>query len=365
MKLFFKKILLNFASFLAKVRYGTNHQIKKSYKPMLAGIFSFCIVFSGIYITASRNLAIKYIKKNIAQSISYLNELGIDIAYDNIEFNSIMFYPLIKINNLKLYNTTSFNDWSINFNAIKAYPNILGTKKLRFTSTEGGIFTFNEFTSEMTSEEAFLDIIVNKNKMDELVLHTENFNIKDFAKINNITFLLKSDKNPEIDSFTTSSYTSMFEVNDVKINGLIDYPLSSNIKLIYMKSNIMGKIQPDDFILTSLESWIQKGGFIDIPNLIIQWDPLTLVGRGNINLNEQFSPNISFNTSSKGLLTLLNDLQQQKILDTSKVFIANIMLKNKAYKINPDDEELTVSTPISYSNNILTIDNLEVKDFTK
>ena len=96
----------------------------------------------------------------------------------------------------------------------------------------------------------------------------------------------------------------------------------------------MGKINPDDFILTSLENWLQKGGFIDIPNLIIQWDPLTLVGRGNINFNENFAPRITFNTSSKGILRLLNDLQQRELLDSSSVFIANIMLKNKAYKLN-------------------------------
>ena len=190
-------------------------------------------------------------------------------------------------------------------------------------------------------------------------------NIKDFAKIDKITFLLQANKNPDISSFTTSSYTSMFEVNDVKINGLINYPLSSNIKLIYAKSNIMGNITTDDFILTSLESWLQKGGFIDVPNLIIQWEPLTLVGRGNINFNENFDPRISFNTSSKGILRLLNDLQQREVLDSSNVFIANIMLKNKAYKINPEDEELTVSTPIKYSDKVLTIENLPIKDFTK
>lgn len=365
MKSFLRNFLLNFASFLAKARYETKDKIKRSYKPIFASIFSFCIVFGGIYITASRNLAIKHIKKNINQATSYLNELGLDIAYDNIEFNSMMFYPLVKIDNLKLYSVTTLNDWAINFQTVKAYPNIIGTQRLRFTSTDGGTFTFNEFTSKMSSEETFLDVITQDAKLEELVLHAENINIKDFAKIDNITFLLQSEKNPEMTSFTTPSYTSMFEVNDVKINGLIDYPLSSNIKLIYMKSNIMGKIIPDDFLLTSLESWLQKGGFIDIPNLIVQWEPLTLVGRGNINFNENFDPRIEFNTSSKGILRLLNDLQQRELLDSSNVFIANIMLKNKAYKINPDDEELTVSTPIKYADKILTIENLPIKDFTK
>ena len=108
-----------------------------------------------------------------------------------------------------------------------------------------------------------------------------------------------------------------------------------------------------------------QGGLIDIPNIILQWEPLTLVGRGDISFSENFSPRIYFNTSSKGLLTLLNDLQKREVLDSSNVFIANIMLKNKAYKINNDDKELTISTPIGYSDNILTIENLPLKDFTK
>lgn len=362
---FLRKSLLSFADFMAKSRITVKNTISTSYKPILAGIFSFCIVLGGIYITASRNLAIKHIKKNISQSISYLNEFGLDIAYDNIEFNSMMFYPLVKIENLKLYSVTTLNDWAIKFKTVKAYPNLLGTKRIRFTSTEGGTFTFNEFSSDMTSDETFLDIITKGSNFDELMLHAEDINIKDFAKIEKAVFLLKSEEITEVASFTTPSYSSLFEVNNVKINGLIDYPLSSNIKLIYAKSNIMGKLIPDDLAYTTLENWVLHGGFIDVPNVILQWEPLTLVGRGNINFNESFSPRISFNTSSKGLLTLLNDLQKREVLDSSNVFIANIMLKNKAYKINNDDKELTISTPIGYADNVLTIENLPIKEFNK
>lgn len=361
MKSFFRNFLLGFASFIAKSRA----QAKISYKPILACIFAFAIVFGGIYITVSRNIAIKHIKKNITQSVSYLNELGLDIAYDNIEFNSIMFYPLVKINNLKIYSVTSMNDWAVKFQTVKAYPNLLGTKRIRFSSTDGGTFSFNEFTSEMSSDETFLDVITKGGKFDELVLHAENINIKDFAKIEKIAFLIQSQENPDVSSFTTPAYSAMFETNNIKINGLIDYPLSSNIKLISLKSNLMGKINFDEFVLTSIENWLQQGGFIDVPNLIVQWEPLTLVGRGSINFNENLSPRISFNTSSKGLLTLLNDLQKREFLESSNVFVANIMLKNKAYRLKPEDEELTISTPISYSDKILTIENLTIKDFTK
>ncbi len=365
MKPFLRKSLLCLADLIAKTRGLTKKTVRTSSKPLLAGIFSFCLVFGGIYITVTRNIAIKHIKKNISQSISYLNEFGLDISYDNIEFNSMMFYPLVKIDNLKLYSTTTLNDWAVNFATVKAFPNLIGTQKIRFTSTDGGTFTFNEFSSDMTSDETFLDITSNDSKFDELVFHAENINIKDFAKIEKIAFLIQSSQTSTMESFTTPSYTTIFEANDVKINGLIDYPLSSTLKLIYAKSNIMGNLVFDDLALTSLENWILHGGFIDVPNLIVQWEPLTLVGRGNINFSEDFSPRISFNTSSKGLLTLLDDLQQRDYLESKNVFIANIMLKNKAYKINNEDQELTISTPIGYSDKVLTIENLPLKDFTK
>ena len=294
MKPFLRNILLNIADFIAKAERFAKKTITNSYKPLLSGIFAFCIVFGVIYITVSRNLAIKHIKKNISQSISYLNELGLDISYSNIKFNAMMFYPLVKIENLKLYNVTGLNDWSIDFNTVKAFPNLIGTKKIRFTSVNGGTFTFNEFSSEMDSEETFLDITTTDSKFDELVFHAENINIKDFAKIEKIAFLLQANKPSDIASIISPSYTTIFEANDVKINGLIDYPLSSTLKLIYAKSNIMGNLYPDEFVLTSLEKWLLNGGYIDVPNIIIQWEPLTLVGRGNINFNADFSPRILF-----------------------------------------------------------------------
>ena len=365
MKPFLRNFLLKIAELIGKARGYIKTKLKISYKPFLACMFAFILVFFGVYITASRNIAIKQIKKHINQTISYLNELGLDVSYDNIEFNSMMFYPLVKIDNLKLYSTTSLNDWAIKFQTIKAYPNIIGTKKIRFKSAGNGTFKFNEFVSEMDSDETFVDIEYNNENFKELVFHAEDINIKDFAKIEKIAFLSKHTKPSEVESFTTPSLMNMFEVNNVKINGLIDYPLSSNLKLLYAKVNVMGNLPSDTSLLTSLESWLHNGGFIDIPNLIIQWEPLTLVGRGNVDFNEKFAPRINFNTSSKGLLTVLKDLQEHEYLDNSNVFVANIMLNNKAYKMNPNDKEYTIVTPIGYSDGQLTIENLPIKDFNK
>ncbi len=335
-------------------------------KAVFACIFSFCLVFGGIYITASRNIAIKQIRWQMNRSIAQLNELGLDIAYDNIEFNHTFFFPLVTIDNFQIYNATGLNTWSIKFKEINGYSNIFGSPRIRFESNKGGKFIFNDFISDMNSEQTFMDIVSKDGILDSLVIHAENITIHDFAKIKKVAYLLekKPQKNNNL-AVLLPSYESLFEVNNVDINGLIDYPLSSHLKLFYMKSDIMGQFTPDEKFLTAVETWLKNGGFIDVPSLIIQWEPLTLVGRGDINFNEKLSPRISFNTSSKGLLRLLKDLQSNEFLDSKNVFVANILLSNKAYKLNTEDKEMTISTPISYADGKVAIENLTIKDFNK
>lgn len=334
---------------------------------IFACLFSFCIVFGGIYITASRTLAIKQIRAQLNQNIAWLNEIGLDLSYDKIEFNSIFFFPLVTIDNFQIYNIKGLNSWVLRFNKINAYPNIFGARRIRFASDGGGKFIFNDFISDMTSGKTFLDITAKDNTFDSLMLHSEDINIHDFAKIEKVTYLLQKvpAANLKDNSATLPSFESFFETNNVEINGLLNYPLSSHLTLLYAKANIIGGITPDDSLLTAMETWLQGGGFIEVPSLVVQWSPLTLVGRGSINFNEKLSPRLSFNTSSKGILRLLQDLQENNFLESKNVFVANILLSNKAYKLNPEDEEMTISTPINYSDGKISIENLTIKDFNK
>ena len=334
--------------------------------PVFACLFSFCLVFGGIYITASRAIAIKQIRYQMSQNIKWLNEIGLDIAYDKIEFNSVFFFPLVTIDNLQIYNTKGLNTWTLKFNQINAYPNIFGSPKIRFSSDGIGKFIFNDFISDMTSQDTFLDITSKDNAFDSLMLHSENINVHDFAKIKTINYLLENVPQKNIiSSINIPNFSSFFEVKDVDINGLINYPLSSHLTLLYAKADIIGRFKADESVLTSLETWLKEGGFIDIPSLIVQWEPLTLVGRGNVNFNEKYSPRINFNTSANGILRLLQDLQDNNFLDSKNVFVANILLSNKAYKLNPEDQEMTISTTISYSDGKIAIENLTIKDFNK
>ena len=93
--------------FVSEFAYKGYNIIRNNLRPILACIFSFSIVFGTIYLIASRNIAIKQVRWQMQQTFSKLNELGLDIAYDNIEFNSMFFSPLVKIDNFQIYNIIS------------------------------------------------------------------------------------------------------------------------------------------------------------------------------------------------------------------------------------------------------------------
>lgn len=59
----------------------------------------------------------------------------------------------------------------------------------------------------------------------------------------------------------------------------------------------------------------------------------------------------------------MEDLQDRNFLERKGVFVANILLSNKAFKLNEDDEHLTIVTPIDYRNHKLAVENITVKTF--
>ena len=61
------------------------------------------------------------------------------------------------------------------------------------------------------------------------------------------------------------------------------------------------------------------------------------------------------------MLELLNDMQAKSYLDRKGVFVANILLNAKAFKLHNDDKYLTIATPITYRDNKLAVENITIK----
>ena len=361
MKKMCQKFILHLAYLLGKAR----RSLRFNRLSLWTFLFSFVLVFSCLYIIALRGIAVRRIRSELPEIISMLNELGTDIAYDKIKFNPIFFFPLMSIENPQIYSLDENDYWKLQFNKINAYADIFGNEKLHFTFSSAGELVYNNEAHHITAGKTALNLKYTPDGFNSLNFNADELKIKSLAQIKSIGFTI----NPTLQNLETNkglpSYTSILEIKDVDINGLLNYPLSSHINLITAKADLIGKISLRQGLLISLENWVESKGFIDVPQLIVQWSPLTLVGRGKISLNESLDPEISFNTSSKGMLKLLKSLQDLSWLNNSNVFVAGIILNNKAFRLDPQDKELTISTPISYSNGKISIENLVVKDFDK
>lgn len=326
-------------------------------------LFSFALMFSFIEATLVRSAMINRFKTELVALQKYLNEFQLDLAYDHIKFNNIFFYPLVEIENLQLYNLRGTELWRLNFDKVSGRLGLLNINKLNFRSSEQILFARGERQFRISGDTALKITANSKGGFETLHLRLRDADIKDFAKIKEAGIDVRNLHSVKHEALIMPSLEGHLEISGVKLNGLLEYPLTSEIKRVYAKATLMGSIPLQDSFLLGTETWLQNGGFVDIPRLVVNWQPLLLVGRGTLNFNEELQPRLSLATSSKAMLNLLDDLQKNKFLDRKGVFVANILLNSKAFKLHEEDKHLTLTTPISYQDNKLAVENITVKTF--
>ncbi len=326
-------------------------------------LFSFACMFMFIQVTVSRNNIIRTMQNDFAKAISDLNEIGLDVAYDNLEFDSIFIFPLLKIENLRLYNLKGTSLWNLSVNNIYARPRFFRSRGVRFVSDGGAVFSIDGNDYNIKSEGAELMLAYEKDmQFSDAELYLNRVDIKDWAKIDDIVWVARKVKEKKsVLNLRTPNVESHLEIKNVNLNGLLDYPLTSHIRKIYAQFNLIGDLFGTEPFMITAEKWLHEGGFIDVPTITVSWDPLLLVGKGYVRFNEKFEPIVQIKTSSKAIINLLNDLKNNKFLDKKGVFVANILLAAKGFKMKDDDEYLTISTPIAYRDNKLTVENITVK----
>ena len=164
---------------------------------VVAFLLAFGIMFTFIDITLNRNALVRSFKDGISMVIKDLNELGLDVAYESLEFDNIFIYPLLKINKLSIYNLKGERLWQINIDEVSARPSLWGWKKINFTSESGIRLILGDKTWELSTGDAELVWTLQKKyDFKSAELYLKDIAIKDFAKIKNITTVIrKTEKN--------------------------------------------------------------------------------------------------------------------------------------------------------------------------
>lgn len=306
-----------------------------------------------------RRAVINHFKHEMSYAIKSLNQFGWDIAYDNISFSTIYPSKLITLENIKLYSHTQNRAFVIE----KLYlTNSFFTPEQLQISSEGAVklvfdgivhnidFRYNDIAIDLKNGEA----------PNNLTFRIQNISISDWAKISEINLAARLIA-PQRISEQAPFIKAHLDIRNIKLNGLLDYPLGQTIGRIYAGAEVIGQIKAQADFRQSVHEWFSHGGYVAIKDFNLNWAPLLMVGKGELSFNEKFQPVLQLNTSSKALLELIDDLEKKNWFDPKGIFVTKILLNNKAYKAGETDRYLTITTPIGIQDDALLIEKIVVK----
>lgn len=324
--------------------------------PML---FVFCFSILFIFSYLQRRATVTAIRNQYEFITSSLNEFGLDIAYDHIEFNALWPYKLVKAENFKIYTLSAddYKEWSVKELAIDS--GFFTSKKLNILPARKQNLQIGEDNYKISARRSDISMEISTQGLNNLIVKLYDYDISNIADIGEFSFAARKISSQQINDEAPFLKT-FIDIHNIKLNGLLNYPLSQDISRIYFNGEIIGNFKKAEDIQASLNDWLFRNGRIEVKALTVNWMPLLLVGKGSIYFNEKFKPIVKLNTTSKALLDLINQLDTKNYLDNKGVFVTKILLGNKAYKANPEDKYLTVSTPIDYQDGEITIEKISV-----
>lgn len=321
--------------------------------------FGLTLVF--MFMSFERAAQVRQLKRQIVAVEEGLNEFGWDFAYDNIEFGYLFTNALVKVDNLTLYNPEQ--QISLIIPRFKISPSLLNLSL--FNVSFGGKQELKIATDfyPILADDDNLKVQFKDGKIESILASWRDISIKNFAHIAEFNYAGRQTENRINLSGPNAVFENHAEVKNVTLNQRVNHPLGREIEQIYVKLEQLGEIKAADNWHQAAQNWLQDKGYFNISNLMIKWQPFSLVGKGELNFNENLQPIVRLNTSSKALLELLNDLQERQIVERKGVFVANILLGNKAFRLKEDDDKLTIVTPMNYRDGEITIENVSIKRF--
>ena len=321
------------------------------------------IVVFGLWINFERAACIKNMKIEFQRFQDSIIDAGLDISYSDLQFSKSSIFGVMVIKDLRINNLKANNYIEYYAHQVKLNPSLFNIGKIKITfdgeqKLKQGEDSYNVFLSEFS-------ILLGFCKYDGLksisVIGKE-IEIEDIIKIGSLK-LASQKMSPQQINYLAPFFENHLELNDIEVTTTEPWPISKEVKRVYLNANIVGALKSHASYKDSIMQWLSSGGMIDIKKLNINWDNFVMVGKGDIYFNESMEPSLHLNTSSKGMLAFIDNLQGSDFLDSKGVFVAKILLGNKAFKLKEDDKYFTITTPINVNKNELTVENIAIKKF--
>ena len=337
-------------------RYEENPKKKGLWKKTVLS-FSLCFVFSFLFMWGwlAHSFVSQQMKIQINKIISSLNEGGWDIAYSNLETSSGFMGKLASFDDIVLYSLNKDQNLSLKIPHLEISNSLFDSGKIRFVLPEEIFVSTKEksYTLQLSQSVMRLDYSPKKG-VSLFELQINDLNIPEVAQISSFYFGTEPNNPLKI---------SALQILGIKMAKNIKMPWSDKIERLEIETHIEGEFPELESYRSSLYEWLEKGGFIAVERINLNWKDMALVGKGEINFNEKLVPNLKIKTASKGLLEFMDKMEEMNWFDGKGVFVSKILLQNKAFKLHEEDALKTVTTPIDYRDDKLLIENISVVKF--
>lgn len=327
-----------------------------------AMLLSFVLCFGFLSLIVGRYNSLAHLRNEIARLQDSLENSGWDIAYDEIRFNIWWPLPLMEVDNFTLYSRYEPRR-EYNVEKLSVNTGIFNFHKLQIQLSPQQELFWNDKEIGLDFPKLDLSLTFSEDKgITEILASGDAMNFNGYAEIGEFRFGAQQMAPQRLTNSSPFMEIHLL-LKNIQFDNGIKTPLTSKIDKIYLNAVQVGTLQSQDTYQESIFDWLAEDGRFDISELILEWQPLVMVGRGDLYFSEKLEPRLHLNTSSKALISVMELLEEEQIFERKGVFVSRILLKNKAFKMNEQDEFQTVVTPIDYKDNKLLIENIPVASF--
>lgn len=327
------------------------HQsIHKAALPLATGIGVFVVSFLVMWMVFARISGISQVKQELVKLIASLNEAGYDIAYDKISFSPISPFSIAKIKNFQLYN----NEWKWRIAELNINAGLLNFGNMSIKPSEKQEFVRDGESHPVDMSEANILLSFDNNGLYSILAEARKININGLADIKSLQAAVQRSEDKETKVYVVKLDARNIDLADNSLN------MENNIEEIFADLKINGGISNGETYRQSMRLWQENGGDIEVNKLIINWKPLVMVGKGNLAFDENLEPQLQLVTTSKGLIETLDNLGKAGAVDSKNVFVAKILLGNKAQKIAEGKDDYSIMAPIFAAPGKVMIENIPI-----
>ena len=351
---FIKNIWQNMLSPIKKLCASLYGEFWRRYKlAIITGVTSFVICLAFVVSFLSRSYAIGILKNQFEELEKNLQSMGYDYAYDELRFYTFSPWQIMRAKNFRIYSLDETDFWQWNIDEFDINVGIWNFEKVRFYLGHKQSIQIGTEEREIYLSESDIQLRLKYGKIKELLVFLDGLNIKNLVSVDNVQAQIKHQNTPFL--------YGKFDIKGIHIDDMTGWPMNKQIDHFYLYSSLQGFWDEDVLLSEAFYDWIERGGYLDVHKMILNWKPLIMVGNGDIRFNEKAEPTLSLNTASLALQETVDKLNENGFISNKGTFVVKLLLENKAVLQNPSDKYKTVVSPLKIGPEGISLENIHLR----